>query len=223
MSDPYSITAILMLGLVFKFVGFAVRDELWLRTLVMSGLACDAIFYGFRPEPVLQSVLTNSLLILVNVVLLFMILVERTTWRMSDADKDLYDHFPTMVPGQFRRLRKFMTIETLGPKSQLLEEGQVVTDLLLILTDRVLIEKDGEAFPIAGPTFAGEIALLTGERASAGVVLVDGGKVLRIPLQQLRRHMARSPALSNAVVALSGRELARKLANSSPMDRALQR
>ncbi len=220
MDDPVSITAVLMLGLVFKFVGFAIRDELWLRALVMSGLACDAIFYGFRPEPVIQSVFTNGLLIVINVVLIIMILMERTTWRMSDLDKDLFAHFPTLTPGQFRRLRRLMKIETVEPASRLIEEQQTARDLFLILSDQIEIEKGGETFPIAGPTFAGEVALLTGNQSSAGIVLPEGGTVVSIPILRLRRRMSRSAALSNAIVALFGQELARKVADSVPMGRA---
>lgn len=221
MNDPMSINAILFLGLALKFVGFAVRDELWLRALVMSGLACDAIFYGFRPEPVFQSVFTNGLLIMVNTALIMMILMERTTWRMSSDDRQLYAYFPTMTPGQFRRLRKLMTRQNLEPGSQLLREGAPVEDLLLILSDRIDIGKDEKVFPIAGPNFVGEVALLTGNPSSADVILPHGGTIFRIPILRLRGRMSRSPALANAIIALFGQELARKVADSVPMHRAL--
>ena len=223
MTDPISITAILMLGLVFKFVGFAVRDELWLRGLVMAGLACDATFYAFRPEPVLQSVFTNGLLIAVNTDLIVMILMERTTWGMSSQDREIYAHFPTMTPGQFRRLQRLMRRETVEPGGRLLAEGGAVQDLILSLSPRIDIEKGGEVFPIAGPTFVGEVALMTGNPSSAGVALPEGGTVLRMSIVRLRARMSRSPALSNAIVALFGVELARKVADSVPMGRALGR
>ena len=50
--------------------------------------------------------------------------------------------------------------------------------------------------------------------------LPEGGTVVRIPLEVLSARMARAPALSNAMVALFGQELARKVADSVPMDRA---
>lgn len=222
MSDPSSISAILLLGLVFKIGGFAVRDELWLRTLVTAGLACDAIFYSLRPEPILQSVFTNGLLIVVNMTLICLILIERTTWRMSADDRDIYGHFPTMTPGQFRRLRKMMLKDTVAAEGRLLEEGQPVQDLLLILTSRIAIEKEGRTFLIGGPAFAGEIALMTGNPSSAGVSLPEGGTILRVPIAKLRVRMSRSPALSNAIIALFGVELARKVSDSTPMDRAVK-
>ncbi|MDG4649983.1 hypothetical protein P6F26_16170 [Roseibacterium sp. SDUM158017] len=220
MDDPVSITALLVLGLGFKMIGFAVRDELLLRILVMTGLACDALFYGLRADPVIPSVLTNTLLICVNTALVLLIATERTTWRMSRDDRALYAHFPTLTPGQFRRLRPLMRHETAAAGAALALEGEPVADLMLVFSDRIEITKQDETFPIAGPTFVGEVALLTGNPSSAGVVLPAGGAVVRLPIAALRARMARAPALSNAMVALFGQELARKVADSVPMGRA---
>lgn len=220
MEDPILISAILVAGLVFKFAGFAVRDELLLRVLVMTGLGCDALFYALRPEPVIQSVFTNGLLIAVNLAFVALILTERTTWGMSAEDRRFYAHFRTLTPGQFRRLGRLMRRETVTAGTPLALEGMPVDDLMLVFSDRIEIEKQGAAFPIAGPAFVGEIAFLTGNPSSARVTLPEGGTVVRLPMGPLKARMARSPALSNAMVALFGQELARKVADSVPMDRA---
>ena len=54
------------------------------------------------------------------------------------------------------------------------------------------------------------------DEARAGVTLPAVGTVVRLDIAELRRR----PALSTAMVALFGRELARKGADSVPMDRA---
>jgi len=220
MTDPILISGILVVGLVFKFAGFAVRDELWLRILVMTGLVCDAIFYTVRSDPVPRSVAANLLLVSVNLGLVLLILTERTTWRMAPEDRRLFESFPTLTPGQFRRLKKIMRRESLDPGTPLTLEGKPVDDLMLVFSERIEIEKAGSSFPIAGPAFVGEIALLTGNTSSASVYLPDGGTVLRIPMDQLKARMARAPSLSNAMIALFGQEMARKVADSVPMDRA---
>lgn len=219
--DPnFAVSGILFLGLLLKISGFLVRDELLLRLLVAGGLACDALFYGTRPDPILQSVVSNLGLVTINLVLVVLIVSERTRWRMSVEDRTLFDHFPTLSPGQFRRLRPLMTGRTQEAGTQLAWEGRPIEDLMLVFSDRILIGKAGMVLPIAGPAFVGEIALLTGAPSSADVTLPDGGTVVFVPIAGLQRQMARKPALSNAMVALFGRELARKLADSVPMDRA---
>lgn len=221
--DPSNIlSGILLLGLILKIAGFLVRDELALRVMVAGGLGCDAAFYGLRPDPILQSLLSNLGLVTINLVLIVLIIAERTRWRMSEGDRALFDHFPTLTPGQFRRLRPLMTRRTEQAGVQLAWEGRPVEHLMLVFSDRIVISKGDAGFPIAGPAFVGEIALLTGKPSSANVTLPDGGTVLRLPLGPLQRQMTRKPALSNAMIALFGRELARKLADSMPMERAAQ-
>jgi hypothetical protein len=211
---------ILAVGLCFKIAGFAVRDEMLLRILVVCGFICDACYYFFRTDPILPSVLANISLMAINLALITAIVTERTTWRMSETDREIFNHFPTLNPGQFRRLRKMIRSEPGAPGAVLTREGQPVGDLMLVLADRIEITKDGQSFPIAGPAFVGEVAFLTGQPSSADVTLPDGGTVLRVDSADLRRRMARSPALNNAMVALFGTELARKVADSVPMPRA---
>lgn len=209
--------ALLLVGLVFKLTGFAVRDELRLRVLVVCGFICDAGYYFFRSDPILPSVASNIALLGINVVLIAAIFLERTTWRMTQDDRDVFGQFPTLTPGQFRRLRKMMVREQAAPGAVLTREGAAVETLMLVFTTEIGIEKGGQVFPIAGPAFVGEIAFLTGEPSSATVTLPHGGTVLRVDAGALKARMARSPALNNAMVALFGRELARKLAYSAPM------
>ncbi len=209
-----------MLGFVLKFAGYAARRTFWLRVFFAAGLACDLLFYFGRPDTLLLSTGTSVLVIGVNLVLVLLILFERTTWRMSADDRAMYLNFPTLTPGQFRRLRRIMRRETVGPNTPLTLEGMPVDDLMLVYSERIEIEKAGASFPIAGPAFVGEIALLTGNASSASVHLPEGGTVVRIPLEVLSARMARTPSLANAMFALFGKELARKLADSVPMDRA---
>lgn len=219
--DPTLVpSGILFLGLLLKIAGFLVRDELVLRLLVAGGLGCDAIFYGLRSDPILQSVLSNIGLVTINLALIVLIVSERTRWRMTAEDRALHDHFPTLTPGQFRGLRPLMTRRTEEGGTQLAWEGRPVEDLMLVFSDRIVIGKAGQGFPIAGPAFVGEVAFLTGNPSSADVTLPDGGTVVHLPIGPLKARMARQPALANAMVALFGRELARKVADSVPMARA---
>ncbi|OAN84492.1 hypothetical protein A8B78_06440 [Jannaschia sp. EhC01] len=215
--------AILLVGLVFKLTGFAVRDELMLRILVVCGFICDAAYYFFRADPILPSVLSNIALLTINVILIAAIASERTTWRMSDEDRKTFAHFPTLTPGQFRRLKKMLSAEIAGRGAVLTREGAAVEDLMLVFAQTIMITKRGESFPIAGPAFVGEIAFLTGNPSSADVTLPEGGTVVRINSTALRKRMSRSPAFNNALVALFGAELARKVADSVPMARAAER
>lgn len=191
-----------------------------LRILVAAGLLCDAAYYWFRLDPILPSVFANLALTSINAILLMAILLERTTWRMNADDREVFGLFPTLTPGQFRRLRKMMTQERAEPGAVLTRQGAAVEHLMLVFTSQLMISKDGKDFPIAGPSFVGEVAFLTGETSSADVTLPDGGIVLKVEASALRQRMERIPAFNNAMVALFGTELARKVAYSVPLERA---
>lgn len=223
MPDPSWITGILIFGLTVKCIGFAVRDEIWLRGLILIGLVCDVIFYSMRAEPVLQSIMANLLLMTVNLVLITLILVERTTWNLSDQDRRIYAHLPTLTPGQFRKLRKIMRSESVRPGTRLIEEGQPVKDLVLILAKRLDVEKAGKTYPASGPSFVGEIALLTGKLSSASIILPEGGEIVRFPMAMLKAQMVRWPSLSNAIVAVFSEELAMKVVEGAPRPDATPR
>lgn len=210
--------AVLLVGLVFKLTGFAVRDELLLRVLVVCGFICDAAYYFFRADPILPSVLSNIALLSINVILIAAIASERTKWRMSAADREVFTHFPTLTPGQFRRLKKMLTTEIAEPGTVLTREGEAVETLMLVFAPAIVITKVGTSAPIRGPAFIGEVAFLTGNTSSADVTLPQGGRVLRVNAAELKKRMARSPDLSNAMVALFGIELARKVAYSVPQN-----
>jgi len=178
------------------------------------------LFYSLIDTRIILPIASTALLASINIVLLVLIVFERTTWRMSAADKALFAHFTTLTPGQFRRLRRDMHRETLTTDTPLAFEGQPLDDLMLVFSNNIRITKGGDSFPIAGPAFVGEVAFLTGNPSSASVSLPDGGMVVRLNIEAVQAKMARSPSLNNAMVALFGRELARKVADSVPMARA---
>ena len=134
---------ILLVGLVFKLTGFAVRDEIRLRVLVICGFICDAAYYFFRADPILPSVLSNIALLGINVILVTAIALERTTWRMSAKDRETFHHFPTLNPGQFRRLNKMITAQAADAGAVLTREGTPVDTLMLVFAEVITITKGG--------------------------------------------------------------------------------
>ncbi|KPP89603.1 MAG: Cyclic nucleotide-binding domain [Rhodobacteraceae bacterium HLUCCA08] len=218
LSEPLSL--LLLCGLALKCAGFVLRDELLLRLFVAAGICMDIAFYALQPVPIAQSIIVNSVLVAVNVVLIGIILFERTTWRMSDEDRSLFAHFPTLTPGQFRRVMR--TAEGTIPEAatDLIAEGAAVNKLFLVFAETYEIEKRGRVYAARGPAFVGEIAFLTGAASSAGVRVPAGSRVVSFDSAALHKLMARKPAIHNGMVALFGRDLAAKVAASVPIPQA---
>ena len=214
------LSAILFLGLAFKAIGFLVRDELLLRVLVLIGISCDILFYALQPQPIWQSVVANSALVSINAGLILIIVFERTTFSMDARARKLYTHFPTLMPGQFRRLLRHATWRRTEERIKIAEEGGPLEKLFFLQVPQFEIEKKGRKFIAKGPSFAGELVFLGGGQSSASVWLAAGSNYVEFDSAGLRRAMTRSAPLSNAMVALFGADLARKVANSVPIDEA---
>ncbi|SFR07345.1 hypothetical protein [Poseidonocella sedimentorum] len=217
MSIDQGLAVVLFAGLLFKAAGFLVRDELVLRALVVIGMACDIAFYTLQPNPILHSILTNGFLTAINLLLIVLIVLERTTLSMSDREKALFAAFPTLRPGQFRRVVRHARWHRAEAQAQLIDEGAPVERLFYIQSPRFEIEKQGQRYSAEGPAFAGELVFLKGGLSSASVWVPAGSDYISFDSAALHRTMARSVPLSNAMIALFGEDLARKVANSVPL------
>lgn len=207
-------------SLCLKTVGFMVRDELILRILVATGMMCDALFYILQVPPIYPPILASSFLIIVNLVIVGVIVTERTTIAMGAREKALFATFETLSPGQFRRLMRLARLVETEAEEVLTVEGEAPAALWFVETDRIGIVKAGQRSRARGPAFVGEVAFLKGGVASAGVSVPAGSRYVRWDAAPLAALLARKPALRNALTSRIARDMAAKVAGSMPMETA---
>ena len=88
----------------------------------------------------------------------------------------------------------------------LFADGDETYDLIVLLAGTAdIIEGYGQpgASVVAsyGPSeFLGEIGMLTGQRAFLSAVATSAGRVLAVPVAQVRRVMAQEPGLSDLIL-----------------------
>ncbi len=203
-------------GLLLKGAGFMVRDELVLRGLVAAGTAMTAVYYATRDPMILPSFLADTVLVSINLVLIGVIVLERTTFSMTQRQKRLFGQMQTLTPGQFRRLMRLAEWRQTEAAETVMREGAVLDRLFWVEAVRYEVEKDGRAQQADGPGFLGEISLLRDMPASATVRVPAGSLVVSWPSAALRREMGRSRAMQNALIVLFSQDLAAKMARSLP-------
>ena len=213
--QPYVL--LIFLGLAFKAAGFLVRDELLLRVLVFTGTMFDIAFYFLQSPSIWGSVLTNTVLVVINFALISIIIVERSSLFMSKHDLHVFQQFKTLSPGQFRRINRMAGWKYAEEDQLILREGDRADRLYFIDAENFHVIKHGERYQARGPAFAGEIMLLQGGVASASVVVPKGARYAEWSAERLRRAMHKSRALENALVARFGHDLADKVRNSVPV------
>ena len=212
----FRLESLVVISLLFKGLGFLVRDELLLRLLVTAGIICEVFFYALQPVPILPPVISSLILISINLGILVVLILERTTLAMSDREKRLFAAFDTLTPGQFRKLKRMGRFHTTTGRTEILTEGEVPATLYYIESAGFELKRAEFLAKVDKPAFAGEIAYLSGSAASATVTLPPGTDYMVWSVADLRKLSRRNRALGNALIARFSLDLAQKLTHSFP-------
>jgi len=211
------------LAFLFALGGYLARDELWLRLLMLAASANYLVYYfTVTDAPLWDAILTSGALALVNLAVIGIVILERTTFTMTRQVADIYRGFDMLTPGQFRRLMRHGAIRTADDTVRLTTEGMQVDKLHFVNDGSVVVTKHGQRTEIPAHIFVGEIAYATGNLASATVEVVPGSVWVEWDQEALRRLTRRFPALGVALVAQFNVDLLGKVATSQPMGRPTQ-
>lgn len=222
--DFLNASLLIHLGAVLYILAFLVRDELILRLLVLAGSVFYILYYFLFPEePLWDAIITSVILILANLFVLFQIILERTTLNMTPEEKELFDAFDTLSPGQFRHIARIAQWKTAtGEEGDTLTwEAQPSRALFYIAEGVISVDKAGRLFRLPAGNFVGEIAYVLGRETTATTVAPSGVRYVEWNSDALRKLSARKPNLGNAITALLTRDLARKLSASYRPEAAL--
>lgn len=213
-----SIGVLVYAAFVFDFFGFLARDELLLRLLMLAASALYLFYYYLvAGDPLWDAIITNGALGAVNLMMIFVVITERTTFSMSAAMTELYRMFPLLSPGQFRKLHRLADHGKAETGRVLTTEGEHLDRLYFISHGSVDVEKGGEVVPVPAPAFIGEIAFITNNPASATVRTREETQMISWDHATLESLFRQRPALKVAVSALLNTDLAHKVAKSRPM------
>lgn len=214
----FSVSNLIWLAFSLQLLGFAVRDELKLRLLMLvGGILYVLYFYLPSDGPHWSSVITNALLVTVNFSVILIVLYERTMIGITGETADVFRRFPLLKPGQFRRLyRAGKMMRSDG--SVLLERGEHPDTLYYVLDGEGFVSKGDSEISIGNDVFLGEVAYLTGAPASATVRLSEGTRYIAWRHDALQRMIDERRDMQLAVVALLNLDMARKVAASVPVE-----
>lgn len=202
-------------GAVVYVIAFLFRDEALIRAFSVLGTLLYMGYYFWYPaEPLWDAIITSTIFLLANVVVIFMILLERTTFQLSDEEKRLFEGFDTLTPGEFRLMLKRATWHTSDGSDVLTTAGEKPDHLYYILDGEVQIEKDGARFPVSDGRFIGEIGYVLDGPATGTVSAPAGTRYVAWNTNVLRLLGRKKPGIGIALTALLGEDLARKLSES---------
>lgn len=212
-----SVSALVYLAFLFGVLGFLARDELLLRLLMLGASALYLVYYyHVTAAPLWDSVITTAVLGGVNLVMIAVVVLERTTLSMSADSAALLRHFPMLSPGQFRRLLHSGRRVSVTEPVVLTRENAPVDRLWYVYEGALRIDKAGGMSRVDNAMFVGELAFLTGAPASASVSVEAGARYLEWDAPALQALIDKSPGLHVALQAQFNSDLVRKVTASVP-------
>lgn len=211
-------------GAALLLIGYAIRDELRLRLLIVSATIIYIIYYFVIPEgPLWEAIVTSALMLGVNFWVLGQIILERTTLRMTDDEKLLFEAFDTLTPGQFRRIAAIANWQKADdPSGTVLTQENEPSDALFYVFEGVIsVEKRERQFRLPEGNFVGEVAFVLNRRTTATTVAPQGVRYVEWDCEELRRLGRKHESLRISLNALLTRDLAKKLSSSYQPDDAM--
>ncbi|MEM7194085.1 MAG: cyclic nucleotide-binding domain-containing protein [Pseudomonadota bacterium] len=196
-------------------VAFAVSDQLLLRGLVLVATILYILYYYFVPDqPLWEPIIWSLILGAANLWVTVKIVLERTTFNLSDDEKRLYDVFSTLSPGEFRKLLGVTTWNTVQDNIVLTEEDKPVERLFYILDGTTVVSKQNREFPLDPGIFIGEVAFFLNQNASATTTLQTGGNYVYWESDTFKQLQKKNPGIRVAIYELLNRDMATKVSAS---------
>lgn len=203
-------------------IALLARKDMVLRLMLLLGTAFYILYYFFVGEtPLWDAIFASVVIGLANIYGIVVLLIDRTTLGMSQSLRDVYAGFPTLNPGQFRRVMRLAEWHVAETETVLCSEGTVPRALFFTLDGPVLLQRGAEQVAVPARQFVGEVSFILGDGtpASATVTVAPGARYVAWDRQRLGALVAKSAPLANAFGALFNHDIARKLTTSWPMAR----
>ncbi|MEL6947239.1 MAG: cyclic nucleotide-binding domain-containing protein [Pseudomonadota bacterium] len=194
-------------------IALGIRDQLYLRLLILAGTGFYITYYLIVVDtPLWEAALWSILMAVVNFVVIVQIIRERSTFTMGAEERQLFDAFVGLAPGEFRRLMALAHWQHGDGETVLTHENQDNNRLYYVLSGTVGGEKHGRRFSIEAPSFLGEVSLVLDCPATATITTSDQCRYIYWERADIEALQRKKPSIAVALSALLKIDLARKVA-----------
>lgn len=205
---------VINLSYLLFLVGFALKDILWLRIVIIIAASVDIIGRAWlAPEPLISDIIWCGLDVVVNGYQLFMIILERKSLKFTIEERKLKEMaFALLDDVHYRRLLDIGKHEEYPIGVHLTREGMPVENLLVIIhgVAKVVVQGTTVSFVRSG-NFAGEMSFLSGNNASADVITETSLDVITWRKDDLRELIEKDDTFRMQLNTIFSADLIEKL------------
>lgn len=206
----------LVLAAAGAFVlGYLIINQVILRLMLLLGTALYIWYYAVVAEtPLWPAIWASTATGMANVIGLFSLWIRNSPLSIPRLYKDIYAHFDILPPGDFRKLMRAAKRNSRPSGYELTHIGRRVNIMYYVVNGGVNIDKNGDIFTLPDGIFLGEVAYLTGNRASATTWLSQESDVLEWDIAMMKRRAASDVRFRLAMDAMISLDLAGKVARA---------
>jgi CRP-like cAMP-binding protein len=205
------------LSYVLIALSYYLTNMFWLRLTAIAGLFLEIIYFRLTGASFTSGIGWDLIFILINAYQLIWLLRDHRALRLPEADAPLLrEALAGLNDAQIARLLKAAEWKELQPGEILTRQDAPVDALYFLLSGRVNVDvNDTVVTTLERGAFVGEIAYLTGNPATATVIVDQTSRLLAFSKMKMARIVASDEHISGIIYQLLGRDLAMKMRRSN--------
>jgi hypothetical protein len=195
-------------------VSYWVRDEIWLRGLLILSFLFGIVYDALPPVgPLWLVVFWLTVYTAINIFRIITTLRERRDVKLDDVSAELREvSFPAFTPVEFAKLIRAGEWRTASPGDILTRQGEPVNDLIVVQNGNLSVCVDErEVARLKDGAIVGEMSFINRGPASATVSAKEITRYIAWPQDALRALLMRNPSMLSAMQSAFSSELSRKL------------
>jgi hypothetical protein len=194
-------------------VSYWLTNIYWLRATAVAGLLLQLIAVRLSGSATTAEWVWPLVLIAINCAHLFAITRDRLSLKLPEKDAPLLrDALSGLDDSQISRLLKAAEWRDFQPGEKLTRQDAPVDHLYFLCSGRANVEVNGSFVTyLEKGSFVGEIAYLTGNPATATVVIEEPSRMLAFSKIKMAKVTASDSQINGIIYQLLGRDLAMKM------------
>jgi Cyclic nucleotide-binding domain len=194
-------------------LSYILTNIFWLRVTAVVSMFLEIIYFMYSGGDLITGIAWTVVFILINAYQLFWLIRERMSLRLPEKEAPLLREALTgLDDAQISQLLKAAEWKDLQVGEVLTRQDAPVDALYFMCSGRANVEvnRTNVTFLEKG-SFIGEIAYLTGNPATATVVIDEAARVLKFSKMRMAKVTAADPKINGIIYQLLGRDLAMKM------------
>lgn len=197
----------------FYVLGYLILNQIALRLMVLAGTSIYLVYYATVADtPLWEAIYISMMIGIANCIGLFGLLARQSKMVLPAAHLDIYDAFPELPPGDFRRLMKLGRRRKVTTTTLLTQQDRPSAALHYVISGKVHMQKGTATFELKPGIFVGEIAFMTGRNCSATTWVDPEAELITWNTNDLHRLANRNARFKLALEAAISIDLAAKVA-----------